>query len=313
MTISFLNPPQDEGVATPLHESPGPGPTPARGRTESIAAVITNFRHGAFLPAAVESVRSQTMPVDRILVVDDASGPAENDVLNALGEHVEVIRLVSRSGPGGARQAGTDASGCSIVAYLDADDLWHPNKVERQYKHLLAAGNVAGSHTGTTVFFADGTEQDFITVKPLELDLRTQLCRNQVAPPTAMLRRTAINAVGGWASGNEIVEDWDLFIRMAKAGFRVVGLRESLTRVRRTGHTHLSSSGLEHIRRLLNTLDRHADLVRAEFGKHGMAQSRRKQLMSHRHKLHRLQRARLAAAAAMAAASLPRATWDWLL
>src|SRR5690606_38181944 len=126
MTISAVTPLQNLEVATTLLEPQGPSPAASRGRPESIAAVITNFRHGSFLPAAVESVRSQTRPVDKILVVDDASGPAENDVLNALDQDIEVIRLDIRSGPGGARQAGTDASGCEIVAYLDADDLWEP-------------------------------------------------------------------------------------------------------------------------------------------------------------------------------------------
>ncbi len=256
---------------------------------------------------------AQTTPVDRIVVVDDASGPEEEATLRSVEGVAEVIRLRRNVGPGGARQIGTDQSGCDLVAYLDADDLWLPTKIERQYQHLIGSGTVAASHTGTIVFDSAGREREFLDVKPLELCLSQQVCRNQVAPPTVLVWRDAVKEVGGWTAGHEFIEDWDLFIRMAKAGLRIVGLREALTRVRRTGHSHLSSSGMAQVRRLMNTIDVHETLVREQLGRNGLARLRSDQMMWHRHRLSRGEKARLFAAAALARTSLPRSTWGWLL
>ena len=286
--------------------------SPVAIKASPIAAIITNFRHGPFLAEAVASVFAQTLPVDRVILVDDASGPEEERFLRALDPRVEILRLSENTGPGGARQAGSDFSGCDLVAYLDADDLWMPTKIERQYAHLIASDGASGSHTGASVWRADGSERHFVDTKPLELELHQQLQRNQVAPPTVMLWRKALDMVGGWSTRRDIVQDWDLFIRMAAAGHRIVGLRESLTRVRRHGHSHLSSSGLRQIRRLLATVDTHAELIMATLGHGAVRGLERRQLLSHRYGLPVVDRLRVLAAAG-AAGVLPRPAWSWLI
>jgi glycosyltransferase involved in cell wall biosynthesis len=285
---------------------------PAR-TSGSVAAVVTNFRHGKFLLEAVGSVRSQTRPVDEIIVVDDASGPDEEQFLQQLGQDVCLIRLERNSGPGGARQAGSDASRCEWLAYLDADDLWVPQKVELQLAHLQSVGNPPVSHTGTVVFASDGSEREFVDVKPLELTLADQLKRNQVAPPTVMLHADLLADVGGWKTGHEIIEDWDLFIRVASAGHRVVSLREPLTRVRRTGHNHLSSSGQAQLRRLVATLEHHRSTIDTHLGAGAYASSLREVLLDHRHKLPRVRQAKLILAAHAAGIGVPRPAWNWLI
>lgn len=281
-------------------------------RAHTIGAVITNYRHGQFLDEAVASVLAQTSPVDRIVLVDDASGPQEAPFLEALDRRVEVVRLERNTGPGGARQAGSDASECELVAYLDADDLWLPTKIEHQYAHLLSEPGASGSHTGAVVWRADGTERQFVETKPLELDLAQQLQRNQVAPPTVMLWRSALTSVGGWSSRRDLVQDWDLFIRMVRAGHRIVGLREPLTRVRRHGHVHLSASGLHQIRRLLATIECHRGLIAATLGPSSVRTLMRQQLLDHRYGLALTDRVRVVVGAALAGL-LPPVTWDWLV
>ena len=282
-------------------------------RPFSLAAIVTNFRHGPFLREAVDSVLCQSMPVDEIIVVDDASGPADEPYLAELDKVARVLRLPENRGPGGARQAGSDATTCEWIAYLDGDDLWNPRKIERQVEHIRSVGGSPVSHTGTVVFDQDGGERAFVDVKPLELDLALQLRRNQVAPPTVMMPRQLLKEVGGWAPGQRLVEDWDLFIRVVQAGHRVVALREPLTRVRRTGHEHLSASGLPQIRRIVATLRKHRDVVTSVLGPGAYPELMRHLLLDHRHRFSRTVQLRLMLSARLAGASLPHRAWEWLL
>lgn len=278
-----------------------------------IAAVITNFRHGQYLAEALDSVRSQTLPPTEVIIVDDASGPDEERYLTPLARDTQVLRLPRNRGPGGARQAGTESTSAPLIAYLDGDDLWTPTKLEEQTAHLLADPHASASHTGTTVFHADGREKTFVDVKPPILGLELQLRRNQVAPPTVLIHRHALETVGGWRSSRAIVEDWDLFIRMVIEGHRIIGLRRPLTRVRRVGHSHISGAGLAHVRRLVRTIDAHSSTIASQLGVAMIRELTVSKLLDHRHRCSLPDKVRLLAAALLVQSGVPAALWRQLL
>jgi teichuronic acid biosynthesis glycosyltransferase TuaG len=102
-----------------------------------VSVVIPCFRCGATIGRAVVSVAGQTQKPVEILLVDDAS---EDDTLSVLEElvcayagWVRVIALAHNLGPAGARNAGWEAATQPYVAFLDADDSWHPEKIRIQY------------------------------------------------------------------------------------------------------------------------------------------------------------------------------------
>lgn len=114
----------------------------------SVSVVIPVYNGERYLAEAIESVLAQTSPVTEIIVVDDGS----TDGSAAVAERFcPAVRLVSGShaGAGAARNRGVAESNGTLIAFLDADDVWPPDKLERQLAALsedCAAGFALG-HT----------------------------------------------------------------------------------------------------------------------------------------------------------------------
>jgi glycosyltransferase involved in cell wall biosynthesis len=233
-----------------------------------VAVVITFYRDDRFFPEALASVLAQTRPADEIVVVDDASPPGQSTTLDHLDARVRVLRLDANGGAGAARQAGTDATTAPLIAYLDADDLWEPTKLARQLETFAAEPTLGAVHTGLVRFTADGRETPFLD-KPRQLDLPTQLRRNQMMPSSVMLRREVLTLIGGWSRDRTVMEDWELGIRLTAIRAGITFIPEPLVRFRRWGHGNLSSRGLKHMRINLGTIARHRELFRAILGTPG--------------------------------------------
>lgn len=231
----------------------------------TVAAIITFHSDDRFFPEALQSVLAQTRPADEIVVVDDASPAGTNRSLEGLDARVRVIRHNVNRGAGAARQTGANATTSELIAYLDADDVWLPNKLERQLEDLALHPELAAHHVGLVAFRSDGSETEY-TSKPELLGLPDELRRNHALPSAYLIRRSALDAVGGWRSDNAVMEDWDLNIRVVAAGFKVGFLAEALVRFRRTDHGNLSARGLRHMVINLKTIWAHRQLYRRVLG-----------------------------------------------
>ena len=230
-----------------------------------IAVVITFYCDDRFFPEALASVRSQTRPADEIVVVDDATPPGRGQTLTTLDPDIRLIRHPRNRGPGAARQTGADATTSEFIAYLDADDVWLPTKLERQVALLEQDSAADATHTALITVRTDGRETAFLE-KPRILDLGSELVRNQVLPSALMIRRRALEAVGGWSPNRRLMEDWHLATRLVATDHRVVFLPEPLVRFRRVGHGNLSSRGWVHLWSLLQTIWHHRRLYRDTLG-----------------------------------------------
>ncbi len=107
-----------------------------------VSVVIPCWRCTATIGRAVESVLAQTLPPLEIILVDDGNRDATPALLSELAARapqlVQVITLPENRGPGEARNAGWDAARGDLVAFLDADDAWHPRKLELHVAWLSA-------------------------------------------------------------------------------------------------------------------------------------------------------------------------------
>ncbi len=234
-------------------------------RAPTVAAVITYYCDDRFFAEALASVRAQTRLPDEIIVVDDASPADQRGVLDSLGEDVRIITMPRNGGAGAARQAGADAARAELIAYLDADDLWLPDKLLQQVTMLTADPAADAVHCALIMVRTGGRETVFLN-KPAVLDLATELEKNQVLPSAMMIRRESLQSVGGWSADRRLMEDWDLNIRLVAAGRRIVFFAQPLVRFRRMGHGNLSSRGWTHLLILLQTIWHHRRLYRRTLG-----------------------------------------------
>lgn len=111
-----------------------------------VSVIIPCYRSAETIKRAVASVINQTLPPQEILLVEDCSGD-DGRTLAALFHiqqsfqklvAIKVIPLRENTGPGGARNAGWSEARQPYLAFLDADDSWHPEKLEIQYRWMAA-------------------------------------------------------------------------------------------------------------------------------------------------------------------------------
>lgn len=182
-----------------------------------VSVIIPTNRGGPYLRQAVESVRRQTVPVEQIILVDDGSPePGLSAVADELG--LTYVRQPA-SGISTARNTGVEAASGHWIAFLDDDDVWHPERIEAQLRKLDTVSGAVGSHTGGWFMDADGvrfgedwgapqgTASDYISVR--------------VVPPritTVLVRRDAYREVGGCDPAMEPAEDNELILRLLLTG-----------------------------------------------------------------------------------------------
>lgn len=188
-----------------------------------VTVVIPYFDDAGTIGRALASVRAQTRPPAEVLVVDDASCPdaaRHLKVLAARDPAVRVIRQSVNGGPGAARNVGWDAARQPYVAFLDADDSWHPEKLERQLgvftarpeAVLVGHGGVvaAGGEIPVPALDHGGVR----SIRPLTL-----LLRNQFGTPAVMVRS---DLPFRFDPSLRYAEDRDLWLRVLTAGRTVL-------------------------------------------------------------------------------------------
>jgi len=184
--------------------------------TPTVSVVIPAYNSAHFLPKAIASVRAQQWPGLELIVVDDGSTDDTEAVVRELsrGEDVRFLRQ-ENAGAESARNKGIATARGEWIAFLDADDVWLPGKLEAQFVELEKRANAAFSYTDETLRFESGKERDVKCGKdgrPLLLQL---LGGNLFATPTVIVRRDCLQEVGLFDARLRTGEDWDLWIRLA--------------------------------------------------------------------------------------------------
>ncbi len=116
----------------------------------TISLIIPAFNRAALIGATLDSVLAQTHPVSEVLVVDDGSTDNTREVVREYEKRSQgIIRLIQQKnvGPSAARNHGLSLCTGDYVAFLDADDLWLPRKIEKQLALLQSDPTAAGCYT----------------------------------------------------------------------------------------------------------------------------------------------------------------------
>ena len=180
-----------------------------------VSVIIPAYNAEAFIAGTVQSVLDQTFQDVEIIVVDDGSTDGTLLALERFGSHIHVHRQPN-GGVARARNTGVSLAQGSWVAFLDADDLWLPDKLERQ----LAAASAPLVYTDRLNIGARGDLPELQSlVTPMhDGDLFVRLLRegNFITNTSVMMRRELFLQLGGFYTGLNGTEDWDLWIRVAE-------------------------------------------------------------------------------------------------
>ncbi len=209
-----------------------------------VSVVIPAYNAARFLPSAVASLRAQSRAVDEIIVVDDGSRDDTRQVVAGLGADIVYVHQ-ENAGVSAARNRGIARATGELVGFLDADDFWMPEKVERQVavfrRHpdvaLVASDRCDVDDQGRilldSLFRRQNLAKLFLDLDgaPLPQALGRLVRTNFLPTSSVMVRKAALAEVGVFETSIRFGEDLDLWARIA-ARYGVVCLPQVLVRYR---------------------------------------------------------------------------------
>jgi hypothetical protein len=204
----------------------------------ALTVVLPVHNGEAFLDDAISSIRRQTFRDFELLVIDDRSEDQSAAIAarHAAADARVVLHANRGSGLVAALNLGIERASATLIARMDADDIALPARFERQMARLAAEPDLLVLGTATIRVDAHGNHLAVIVPPAGPAEIFTLLERvNPMAHPTVVMRRAALEAVGGYRSAYLRAEDYDLWLRLAERG-KLANLQEPLLEYRTAGH-----------------------------------------------------------------------------
>jgi glycosyltransferase involved in cell wall biosynthesis len=190
---------------------------------ELISVILPAHNAERFIGAALASVLAQTHRQIEVVVVDDGSTDRTAEMVAAVARVDSRVRLLraTNSGVSAARNLAIAEAKGRVVATIDADDLWHPDKLSLQ----LARLREASPRVGLVYCWSSGIDENGMVIAPdwtrsqaagyiLPLIISYSFIGNGSVP---LMRRDCLEAAGGYDPELRFGEDWKLYIAMAEA------------------------------------------------------------------------------------------------
>lgn len=224
-----------------------------------VSVIIPVYNGEKYISQTLESVFSQSFQDFEVIVINDGSTDRTDEILSAYGQRI-VYLLNNHGGPASSRNRGLDVARGSHIAFLDADDLWHPAKLEKQVafaeahpEYGIVTTDAANfDETGVTAA-STAAAHKFI---PSGDVLEHLLFDNWVGTSCAMVRRACFEKVGGFDEERFVWgEDWIMWMRVA-AEYPVYFLDEVLVQYRMHPQGYSRANLDKHYEDLLYDLDK---------------------------------------------------------
>ncbi len=189
--------------------------------TPLLSVVIPTFNCGAYISDALDSVFSQTFKDYNIIVIDDGSTDNTREIVDNIPGRISYWRRLNE-GPSAARNYGIKLSRAKYIAFLDADDWWYPNKLERQIDILESRSDLSFVCTDWFQGTSGSERRESVLRgydvynKPPDFDL--MLVENFVNTSTVVLRRDGLLKVGLFDERLRGAEDRQMWLRLLLLG-----------------------------------------------------------------------------------------------
>lgn len=236
----------------------------------AVTVVVTSYNYGQYVAVALESVRAQTMSNFECIVVDDGSTDNSISVIESFlrDPRFRIVRQKNQ-GVSQARNVALEAACAPFVAFLDADDVWRPEKLERQLARFHTDPALGVVFSRRTIIDAQGNPLPCTDEPAPEGKVVEQLFRqNFVCFSSAMVRTEAALRVGGIDQRLRLAVDYDFWLKIAR--HYPFGMIDEPLVSYRIGHGNLSRRQRERyyvalyvMNRFEHQIDRAATLSRS--------------------------------------------------
>lgn len=195
-----------------------------------VSVILPTYNRAQLTKRALLSVLAQSYSQLEIFIVDDGSEPSQQIDFSSFNDSRIYYHSIPHSGVSAARNAGINKSTGSLIALLDSDDEWMPQKIARQVELLESNADISLCHT----------EEEWIRrgrrVNPRQIHKKADgeafaSCVSMccISPSAAMIRRELFSEIGLFDEAMRVCEDYDLWLRFT-ANHRVALISEPLVR-----------------------------------------------------------------------------------
>ena len=216
-----------------------------------VSIIIPAFNQARFLAVAIDSALQQTYRDVEVIVVDDGSTDETRDIAARFGDRITYVHQENTGLPG-ARNRGWRESGGEYLCFLDSDDFYHPEKVQRQVELLDADPQLGFVYCDIVTTDEAGQpvpEQPSVNSPARQMSgniFQTLMMAGYFPPHTVMIRRSVLEAVGEFDPSLGGNADYELWLRASAAGHKACFIDERLAYYR-TYPTSMSKDGLHMI------------------------------------------------------------------
>jgi glycosyltransferase involved in cell wall biosynthesis len=215
-------------------------------RMPKVSVIIPTYNRAEFLRSAIESVLEQSFANLEIIVSDDKSTDHTRELVKSFkDDRIKYILNKGKKGPSATRNTAILASEGEYIAFLDDDDEWLPDKLERQVQVLdKSQPNICGVYSKSLII--DRSTDQIISTNPANDEMKGNLLyqlaiKNPIHTPTAVIRKKCLEKVGLFDETISYMEDRDLWIRLSMHwDFEYIS--EPLAKIYVHGRPHLSQS-----------------------------------------------------------------------
>jgi len=156
-----------------------------------VSAIIPYFNAEKTIQRAIASIEKQTLKIKEVIIIDDGSENINplNEILlrNTYSFELKIISLDKNSGASAARNAGINAASCQYIAFLDADDIWLPDKIATQYSTMILSGNVFSGHHYIHDITSTTAKKNSTYIRKIQTS--RFIFGNPIATPTVMAKK----------------------------------------------------------------------------------------------------------------------------
>lgn len=192
-------------------------------QNKKVSIIIPTYNRAESIGTSIQSILDQTWQNYEIIVVDDGSTDNTRQIVeNYVDDRIRYIYMEKNGGASRARNIGIELAESDFIAFLDSDDEWLPEKLQKQMKVMLEAPKTVGM----VYCRMKGTKKDGTTLicpepwRPIEKlqgnILLPLLEENVIGTPAVLVRRECLKQTGVFDENLKCIEDWELVLRIAE-------------------------------------------------------------------------------------------------
>lgn len=201
-------------------------------KKEKVSIITPAYNAEKFIQETIESVIQQTYPHWEMIIVDDCSTDQTTQIVKKYteqDERIKLIQLKENSGAAVARNTAMDYATGKYLAFLDSDDLWLPEKLEKQVT-FMQTNAIAFSFTKYERIHENGETTNGITEAPATVDYDALMKHCVIGCLTVMLDREKIGEMR--MVNIRTRQDYAFWLQITRNGFPAYGLPEVLAKYR---------------------------------------------------------------------------------